>query len=46
MDTRRNILLALGSGAPLLARWAWLGGNASAAEYRQAPVLVASQPAG
>jgi peptide-methionine (S)-S-oxide reductase len=32
MDTRRNTLLALGSAATLLAGWAWLGGNASAAE--------------
>jgi peptide-methionine (S)-S-oxide reductase len=32
MGTRRNTLLALGSGATLLAGWAWLGGNVSAAE--------------
>jgi hypothetical protein len=46
MGTRRNILQARASGPPLLAGGAWLGGNASAAEYRKAPVLVASQPAG
>ena len=32
MGTRRNTLLALGSGTTLVAGWSWLGGSATAAE--------------